>query len=100
MTKKLSGYLKDIEKATDKYYGCVDKAKEAVNELENMPELNDADLDPDVRAAINEQIVDIRQKSADTDFDQYKVAENDQRTEEYLSKLDSLSGLYDTTGDK
>lgn len=98
-SSKLKGYLEDIQSASDKYYESVEKARQAVEELENILEVDKDEFDPEVYEAVEEQVRDIRQKSADTDFDYYLVGANEDITSEYITKLNSLDELFDETGD-
>lgn len=85
--------LEDIEKATDKYYEYAGQARDATEKLRSELDLNKEDYTDDVYAALSEQLKDLEQKSSDTDFDYYAVVANENTTENYLAKLDSLNGL-------
>ncbi|MGI6072519.1 MAG: DUF5702 domain-containing protein [Lachnospiraceae bacterium] len=97
--RKLTGYLEEVQAATDRYYGYVEEAQAAVSELENTLAVDRADFDDDVYEVVEEQIIDLKQKSADTDFDYYLVGANRNLTDGYIAKLDRLQRLFDETGE-
>jgi len=97
--EKLSNGLEKIQSSSDDYYKNVEKAKNAVTELENDLNVNRDDFDDEVYGIVSEQLEDIRQKSADTDFDYYLVGSNLDTTGYYLEKLDSIDELTEITKD-
>ncbi len=96
---KLTGGLEKIQRSSDDYYENAEKAKNAVSELENELKVNREDFDDEVYGIVSEQLEDIRQKSADTDFDYYLVGSNLDTTGYYLEKLDSIDELTEITKD-
>ncbi len=96
---KLKSRLEDVQSAADSYYDCVEKAREAVEELESVLELDRDEFDPEIYEAVEEQVRDIRQKCADTDFDYYLVGANEDITSDYIDRLSSLDELFTATKD-
>jgi len=93
----LKSRLEDVRQAADEYYECVRSAKDAVDQLEEMLELDRDEFDDDIYEVVEEQVNDLKQKSADTDFDYYLVGENNDITSDYINRLDRLDYLFDDT---
>ncbi len=91
----LRSSLEDISSATDKYYSYVEDAREAVGELEENLDIEKEGFSDDVYAAVSNQVEDIKQKCADTDFDYYLVGANGDTARKYIDKLESLDALFD-----
>ena len=89
--------MEKIERSSDDYYINVEDAKEAVSKLENELTISREDYDDEVYGIVSEQLEDIRQKSADTDFDYYLVGSNLDTTGYYMEKLDSIDALAEMT---
>ncbi len=94
---ELTSALENIKKSTDSYYEYVNDAKEAVSDIEGELELDEADYSKDIYDAVSVQIEDLKKKSADTDFDYYLAGQNEEYTEKYISKVNSLDGLIEGT---
>lgn len=97
--KNLTEGLESVREASDLYYENTEKAAEAVAELENELEIERTDFDENVYEIVSEQLEDIKQKSADTDFDYYLVGSNLDVTENYQNNLDTLDNLFEKTSD-
>lgn len=97
--KKLNNGLEKIQKSSDEYYVNAENAKEAVSELENDLSIDKDDFNDEVYGIVSEQLEDIKQKSADTDFDYYLVGSNLDTTGYYLEKLNGIDDLSDKTSD-
>ena len=93
----ISKGLDKIQKGADKYYENVEDAQAAVSELENDLTVDREDYDDEIYEVVSEQVEDIRQKSADTDFDYYLVGANEDLTGSLKEDLNSLDSLFDST---
>ena len=91
--------LSDITEATGRYYEYTEEAKSAISELEGELEVDKEDFSEEVYEVVSEQVEDIRQKSADTDFDYYLAGSNLETTSYYEDKLGSLDSLLEATSD-
>ena len=94
----LESYLRTIRDKTEEYYWFVEDAKEAVGELQSQLDEDAAEYEPEIYEIVEEQVEDIRQKSADTDFDYYKVGENENMTYVYEEKISRLDGFFEEVG--
>ncbi|MCQ2530365.1 MAG: DUF5702 domain-containing protein [Lachnospiraceae bacterium] len=92
---KLTEYLEDINEETETYYSSVAEAKEAVGYLETELKENETVYDKEVYKVVEEELQDIKTKSADTDADYYHVVENANITNGYIQKLNELDGLIE-----
>lgn len=92
---QMEGYMQDIKSQTDKYYEYVEEAHEAIDELEDDLGQVAPELEDDVYEAVNEQVTDLKQKSADSGYDYYKVGRNLTVTDGYLKDLSQLDDLFD-----
>lgn len=90
----LSEYMTGIDESSDEYYECAEAAMEATDQLESDLEEEIEDLSGDVYEALKEQIEELRQKSADTDYDYFGVSANNEIADEYSQILSSLDTLY------
>ncbi len=92
---QLSGYLEGIHEETEKYYDSVSEAKTAVDHLEAELKEKENIYDKEVYQVVEEEIKDIKTKSADTDADYYHVVENAEITNGYIQKLNQLNSLIE-----
>ena len=96
---QLSSALENVLSASDEYYSSVADAQIAISSLENDLDADKETYSDEVYAVVSEQVEDLRQKSADTDFDYYLVGANNSTTSSYISKLEDLGSLFsDTAG--
>ena len=92
---QLTEYLEAINEETKNYYSSVAEAKEAVGYLETELKENETVYDKEVYKVVEEELQDIKTKSADTDADYYHVVENANITNSYIQKLNELDALIE-----
>ena len=96
----LSGLLENITESTADYYEAAADAAEASDELETELEENCADLTGEIYTVLSEQIEELRQKSADTDYDYYNVSANAALAEEYAENTELLLSFANRLGEE
>ena len=96
----LSEYLTKIDEESDEYYECAENAMEATDQLESDLENEIENLSGDIYETLKEQIEELRQKSADTDYDYFGVSANNETAEKYSQMLSSLDSLYSSLSEE
>ena len=96
---QLTSGLKEIQDSTETYYEKTEDAKTAISELQSTLEVSKAEYNDEVYEIVSEQLEEINQKSADTDYDYYLVGANKETTDSYIEKLGSLDYLFDSTSE-
>ncbi|MCF0142177.1 MAG: hypothetical protein HUJ75_02240 [Parasporobacterium sp.] len=94
---KINRYLEGINSKTEKYYDYVEKARDAVDTLDEKLEEDREFFDEDTFEAVSEQVTDLEEKSADTVIDYYEVGKNREVAEKYQNELEGLENLFGNT---
>ena len=93
----LNSSLEEIAEDSDAYYAAAADAADAADALEEELKEETGSLSGEIYETLLSQIEELRQKSADTDYDYFGVAANSTIVSEYSALLSSLDALYERT---
>jgi len=94
---RLKIYLMQIGVQTDEFNACSEKARDAVSELQKIIDSDGTEYDQELLAGLQEQLNDIKLKTADKEADYYHIEENSRKAEIYGEKLDYLDDFLNVT---
>lgn len=95
---QMSRQLAELQEKTEQYAQNVEETRAAVGQMTEELDVNEADFDPEIYAAIRNQIEELGSAGGESGADYSTIEANSGIVRSYLDQLEGLEGYFAGTG--